>query len=505
MRTLLGAIGIGIALCYGANKPAPSPEPDYHVEVLDAEVKIIKLLGPISPQNYRELTIPAVYSNYTVKAISENFCKGITNITSITIPHTVEEIGEGFFAGSGIAGGGLGSISVVSSNKCYKVQDGCLFDSRSNKLIAFAGNGASVKIPTNVVDIARETFFGRQNLSEVRIPESVTNIGSQCFAFCPSLTNVVFYNTGNMGIGSNAFESCTGLASVYYCGNCPTVGDGSIYTDAAKGLASYVRNSEYVSGWGTVPGNWQNRALNFGVTTFSIRYSYDTNHVYAVKRFGEPLQLLEDSPFAKAGHKQRGWKFDAASTNLSEKVYEMGDWYTENRSTVLYPVWEYLGKTTVYFDKMGGEGEFKPFVAQIGVWTNIPSCTLTKSNYTFVGWSGVRHGKVNWVDGVEIQLGSNESTYSQTVYAVWVKTNCYAVAFNPNIDNAEWSMDYLQVETGRVAKLPPCKLTAPKDKQFAGWARSNPQGLFRRYDDQILIFNLTNVVNKVIELKAIWE
>lgn len=56
-------------------------------------------------------------------------------------------------------------------------------------------------------------FYNYDSLKSIAIPDSVTSIGEEAFAFCDNLTNVTIGN-GVTDIGKYAFEYCKALTSV---------------------------------------------------------------------------------------------------------------------------------------------------------------------------------------------------------------------------------------------------------------------------------------------------
>ena len=71
----------------------------------------------------------------------------------------------------------------------------------------------SIEIPNSVTSIGRYAFYGCSGLTSVEIPNSVTSIGNSAFNSCYSLTSVEIPNSVT-SIGLQAFCNCSGLTSV---------------------------------------------------------------------------------------------------------------------------------------------------------------------------------------------------------------------------------------------------------------------------------------------------
>lgn len=79
---------------------------------------------------------------------------------------------------------------------------------------AFGYNGlTNVTIPDGITNIDVDAFVGCSNLTSVIIPGSVISIGDYAFASCISLTNLMIGN-GVTNIGVAAFSQCTQLAAI---------------------------------------------------------------------------------------------------------------------------------------------------------------------------------------------------------------------------------------------------------------------------------------------------
>lgn len=71
----------------------------------------------------------------------------------------------------------------------------------------------SIRIPDSVTSIGTSTFFQCSSLTNVRLSNSMTSIPSMTFAWCTKLSSVIIPESVTH-IGSNAFRMCTGLTKV---------------------------------------------------------------------------------------------------------------------------------------------------------------------------------------------------------------------------------------------------------------------------------------------------
>lgn len=80
----------------------------------------------------------------------------------------------------------------------------------------------SVKIPSTVVSIGQEAFWGCVGLRELTIPETVRTIGFGAFELCRNLRTI---NLGARYIGGRAFCDCANLESLIIAGTCISIGN----------------------------------------------------------------------------------------------------------------------------------------------------------------------------------------------------------------------------------------------------------------------------------------
>ena len=131
------------------------------------------------------VTIPSSVTN-----IGERVLYYCENLTSVNIHSSVRSIGESAFSNCER----LTSITVDNRNLAYASIDGVLFDKNIRTLIQYPGgkNQRTYAIPPSVRSINNSAFEGCSTLTSVTIPSSVTSIAA--FAICSSLTSITVDN-----------------------------------------------------------------------------------------------------------------------------------------------------------------------------------------------------------------------------------------------------------------------------------------------------------------------
>lgn len=262
-----------------------------------------------------------------------------SGLTSATISNGVASIGMSAFStcsslenvtiGDGVTNIGVGAfsecfsltnIAVDAANPDYASRGGVLFNKTMTTLIQYPSGltASNYAITNSVANIGGGAFggaFANSLLTEITIPNSVTNIGSFAFQDCSSLTNIIvaadnpsFASTNGVlfnkamtqliqcpagfgggsyaipgsvtSIGDFAFEYCLGLASVtidnsvtnvgsnafalsglhevYFHGDAPLVDGkaGSADTSVFFSDSGTVFYQSGTTGWGTTFGGW---------------------------------------------------------------------------------------------------------------------------------------------------------------------------------------------------------------------------------------------------------
>ena len=133
-------------------------------------------------------------------------------MTSIAIPESITEIGEGTFDG------------------CSSLKD-FTFPSQVTKIsdYLFSNCGfTSFDIPDTITEIAAGAFACCNKLTDIHIPESVKEIKNGAFYNCTALTSIVLPKTLKK-LGKTVFEGCTALTSVTLLGG-PTKLEEKVFT-----------------------------------------------------------------------------------------------------------------------------------------------------------------------------------------------------------------------------------------------------------------------------------
>ena len=135
----------------------------------------------------------SIYIPSSVTSIGHFAYSRCSLLTSVFIPKNVTSIGEAAFA----ACTSLKSIVVEEGNPIYDSRDNCnaIIETATNTLIQGCCSLIEVTIPDSVQSIGNGAFSGCYSLTSVVISDSVKSIGGSAFRYCISLTSISFQGT----------------------------------------------------------------------------------------------------------------------------------------------------------------------------------------------------------------------------------------------------------------------------------------------------------------------
>lgn len=147
-------------------------------------------------------------------------------LLNATIPKNVKSIGVGAFAGEA----SMSDIQVSEDNKYFTSENGILYDKKKKVLIQCPrAKSGEIKIPESVTNIGEEAFEYCQNVTSIIIPESVTNIGRVAFKSCENLTSVIIPQ-GVTQIEESTFSGCSSLSNVTIPKGVTSISNSAFYS-----------------------------------------------------------------------------------------------------------------------------------------------------------------------------------------------------------------------------------------------------------------------------------
>ena len=178
----------------------------------------------INNSEVRDVVIPD-----GVTTIGDYTFYGFNSLTSITVPDSVTTIGSQafwncasltnvYYTGTLAGWLGISCNSITLSN----IQHFYINNSEVTDVV----------IPNGVTNIRDGAFYGCTSLTSVTIPDSVTSIGNSAFATCKSLTTLNIGSSVN-SIGNESFSECSTLTSVTIPVSVTAIGDDAFNNCAA--------------------------------------------------------------------------------------------------------------------------------------------------------------------------------------------------------------------------------------------------------------------------------
>lgn len=430
------------------------------------------------------VVIPSKINGVTVTTIGTDAFLGL-NITSVTIPASVTEIGSNAFADctnltSVNYAGDWSNLTIQSGNPA--VQDAAnaqLFDfaftpdNTAVIVIRYKGTAADVTIPSRYkgkpVTMIDHAAFYNSAVTSVTIPDSVTSIPDSAFGFCSQLTNISIPNSVTY-IGFSAFNSCTSLKSItlpsslstiqseafYNCGNLKTIripvsvtSIGNYAFDVCPSLMTVTYPGSKTQ-WDAITKGSNNDVLenHLVCNTLEATFTADGTTFAPAQTIDRGGKFTEPAEPSKENHTFAGWyngdkpfDFDADTTNAPNVLNLVAKWD--------------INKYTVKF--VSEHGSFADQTIEHG--KTIDTDKLTPpivEGFTFDGWYADKAHETKFDFNTQI-------TSDTKVYAKWTAKD-YEVSFITEHGNAPASQNVPYNETADD----PGKLTA-EGYTFIGW------------------------------------
>jgi hypothetical protein len=187
--------------------------------------------GTLTINNYTgaggDLIIPTNLNGSTVSGLGFQAFAHNTNITSVTIPGSISNIGEAAFSFcEALTNAVFESGTTVVPNVIFFACDNLVSVSIPEGVTSIGFNAfdscafTSVSIPDSVTNIGNQAFGGTA-LTNVPVLSNVTSFGDGIFEDCPNLTNITLsYPTIPYGM----FAACSGLTNLIIPSNITDIG-----------------------------------------------------------------------------------------------------------------------------------------------------------------------------------------------------------------------------------------------------------------------------------------
>ena len=146
-----------------------------------------------------------------VTSISRYAFKWCKNVTDVSIPSSVAEIGLGTFAGCSSLTG------AVIPNGVTRIED---------SLFSECSALPHITIPDSVTSIGNAAFYSCSCLTDVELPDAVTKIGRSAFNKCSGITEMTIPE-GVTTIDTYTFSQCTGLETISLPDSLKTIGSSA--------------------------------------------------------------------------------------------------------------------------------------------------------------------------------------------------------------------------------------------------------------------------------------
>ena len=148
----------------------------------------------------------------TLRTINSNAFSRCSSLTALDIPASVIFIGSGITVGCS----SMTSLMVASDNPIYYSKNNCIIKTKTKELVATCKTSV-IPDDGSIAIVGQQAFQQRNELTSFTIPYGVTTIEWQAFGYCTGLTSVFVPNSVT-SIEVRAFYKCANLTAITYDG-----------------------------------------------------------------------------------------------------------------------------------------------------------------------------------------------------------------------------------------------------------------------------------------------
>ncbi len=290
--------------------------------------------------------------------------------------------------------------------------------------------------------------------SDVRraeLPEGLTNIGNNAFAFCSAMADITI-PTSVTSIGANAFQSCSALKSVVFPAGLEEIGASAFMYTGLESITLPERlhsigASAFEGCSALASANIPEGVTSIGETAFlgcsalkSVKIPSAVTEI-SLGLFAssglesvtipERVTAIGERAFINCG--------SLAAVTIPATVTSIGDYAFEScgaLTDVYYggtaAQWGFISigenntrlngaakhyAATISFSANSGEGSMEPQATYTDVPTALTVCTFTRERYIFIGWNTAADGSgTAYADEEEVTLSDD-----LTLFAQWTK------------------------------------------------------------------------------------
>ncbi len=262
----------------------------YQYEKEYSEAMFVKYLGTGT-----SVYVPSYMGGYPVTSVVRPAFENNKTVESVTLPYTVEELGNHTFYKSTA----LKTVDMSNCSKLTKIGANCFNGCKSlttvklpNSVSQISSNAftdctslVSITLPNSIRSLGTSVFSGCSKLSSITLPSSLTTLSSFTFSSCYALKEVRL-SAGMKTISSNAFFNCYSIESLYIPKTLTTIN-----TDAFN--CSSVKNIYYAGSkaeWNSISIAENNKSV---LSKATIHYLGEP-HVHEHKKTVTPASCTAD-------------------------------------------------------------------------------------------------------------------------------------------------------------------------------------------------------------------